>query len=400
MTQKPSDPTAAATPADAVIITDLRAEVATLLQRVATLEAQLLHHRHPHPPPKRPHVPPKAAPPAVAPDGLAVSFFAPSAEPDVTTPAGPPAPAPAISSADVQTALQALFPSAPVDSKVTASVLAALPQGPAYPAAPPVPGVGGGLTYYVAHAEHFRMRGTHSSFVGELPMVRFPLPLTGDFGNNLPPIVPTAIGYLIPNDRTIASVAMIPQLTGGMTAARVDLITAPRSPSAAGARFGAVATYLCYANATDTQPSFFIIEAGTATGVPMVTFLSPDMSPIINKNTQYKPTPFSRTDNYYSAWLEMNPAQPDEPQQMIVTTTDTSGGPTDPDVGDTPYVQVRITYEKQTAPPAYSPLGLILEAAARVGVIGSAIGVDPGVTEDIAKLLLSWTLSWEEKPGS
>ena len=45
----------------------------------------------------------------------------------------------------------------------------------------------------------------------------------------------------------------------------------------------------------------------------------------------HQPTPFSKPTNWYSGWLTMSTADPNEPQTLVVTSTDTSNDPKDPD---------------------------------------------------------------------
>src|SRR5580693_5746848 len=68
-------------------------------------------------------------------------------------------------------------------------------------------GAADAFKYYVANATHTRALGINSSFLGQLPLVRFPLPATGNFDTDPVPTLHTAIGDVTPGDRKIASVA-------------------------------------------------------------------------------------------------------------------------------------------------------------------------------------------------
>jgi hypothetical protein len=306
----------------------------------------------------------------------------------------------------VKAALAAIFPSATITDDIVNDVLNEMrapgSSGARAAAALHAPdlaaslGSGPPLSYYMANAQHARKRGTGSVFVGHLPLVRFSLPATGNFDTDPVPTIRTAIGDLDPGDRKIASVAMLPQFTD-QVAERIDLLSPPRA-AVVNARFGAVALYLCYAHATDDRPSFYILEAGTATGDAMVLFMAQGMAPIPYTQTAYQPTPFSKPTNYYTGTLTMSALAPDEPDTVVITSTDTSGQ--GPDAGNTPYIVVTLQYQKLLGPPVYDPVGLTLQAAARVGLIGRAIDVDPGVTENIAAVLLGWTLQWDSPPGT
>jgi hypothetical protein len=294
-----------------------------------------------------------------------------------------------IDDASVQDALQKLFPDATIDQGVVSRVKGALAAGgttpPAVgPAAPP------GVTFYRADAQHARVRGATSTFVGHLPIVRVRLPATGSLLDV--PVIQTPLGVLIPNDRKIASVEQAPNFTTEPVA-QIDLLTPPRAPDAGGGRFGAIAVYLCYDTPGAAAPTSYILEAGTATGQPQVLFPSQGMNPILNRQTSYEPTPFSKSTNFYSGKLTMNG---NEPQSLVVSSTDTSGQ--GPGAGPTPYITVTIQYTKLAAPPSYDPLALLVEAAARVGIIGNAIGVNPGIAPEIAAALAGWALSWVNKP--
>src|SRR4029077_8046228 len=86
---------------------------------------------------------------------------------------------------------------------------------------------------------------------------------------------------------------------------RIDLITPAR---AANTRFGAIAVYLGYRNKADRGPSFYLLEAGTATGDAKMIYFSPSMKPITSVTSYYLPTPFVTMRNTYSGGLTMKPA--------------------------------------------------------------------------------------------
>jgi len=297
--------------------------------------------------------------------------------------------------ASVQTALQDAFPGAAQKVTITTAtdIIDAVNAG-----TQPVPAGGAaGFRYYMAQATHSRTIGTNSSFVGNLPLVRVPLPQSGNFDTNLVPVIQTGIGALIPEDRLIASVDMVSELFGhAQPVARVDLLTPARAPGVKGARFGAFATYLCYANAADLFPSWYILEGGTAPGVPRVLYASQGMDWIVNKQLGYQPTTFSKVTDWVSGLLVMHG---NEPYSLEIRVSDTSGKGPDADPSK-PYVQVYIQYIPLPGPSDNNPFGLIIEAAARLSVIGDAIGMDAGITEDIAAFFGAETLNWITKPGS
>lgn len=243
--------------------------------------------------------------------------------------------------------------------------------------APPAPPVDA-FTYYVAHARHARYDHPTHAFTGYLPLVR--VRLVAKTVNAV--TIKTAIGDVIPQDHLFASVSQIGFKYGddiGFQPERVDLITPARH---GGARFGAIAVYLGYKNANDAEPSFYVLEAGLATGESRMAFLSPDMDVIPPRKKWYKPTPFTTEDSYYTGSLEMNG---DEPDKLIVHALSPSL---------TPEVEVVVTYEK-TAPKPIWPALITAEAAARIG----SIGVKRGqlIFEDILAPIGDH-LPWEIKP--
>src|SRR5262249_53939720 len=148
----------------------------------------------------------------------------------------------------------------------------------------------------------------------------------------------------------------------------------------------------CYEGANDTAPSFYILEAGTAAGQPKVLFYGERLGQWIkNQHVGYDPTPFSSPKNYYNGILRMREDDPNEPHTLTVE------GRTSIDADW--YIQVNVTYHQLTAPPAYKPLSLILEAAARVGCVAKALGVDTDASIDIATTVLGGSLEWITKPG-
>src|SRR5262245_56450596 len=139
-------------------------------------------------------------------------------------------------------ALKAAFPDADVGNDLSSAMSEAVHQGDTISSteaaklpSPPTAFTesDAAIGYSAARGVHRRVGGTHSLFEGILPQVRVRLP---DKGGMEP--IETGIGLVIPQDRKILSAAHIKPLVG-RTAARVELITAPRLPDAQGSRFGA-----------------------------------------------------------------------------------------------------------------------------------------------------------------
>ncbi len=240
--------------------------------------------------------------------------------------------------AAIRNALTRAFPSANVTDEIVASVAAVLAAHPKLP-----PGHGADTAQmdlapvarhvrekehhlYLGKATHHRVKAIppeakamQSEFMLALPMVRVTLPasLTAEGA-----IVATEIGDVdLRNDHLLGSVDLIAAKYGGAgylgaRPERVDLITPPRS---SGSRFAAIALYLGYRHLADRSPSFYLLEAGTATGDAKMIYFSPDMKPIKHATSYYLPTPFVSMRNTYDGALSMRPA-PDEgePERLVV----------------------------------------------------------------------------------
>ncbi len=178
-----------------------------------------------------------------------------------------------------------------------------------------------------------------SEFVMDLPMVRVTLPegLAAEH-----PVIQTEIGDVdLSRDHLLGSIDMIAEKYAdakhlGYRPARVDLITPARS---AHGRFGAIAVYLGYKNKTDRGPSFYLLEAGTATGDAKMIYYSPTMAPIPRVTSYYLPTPFVTMSNTYSGGITMQPApNEDEPDTLLVESRV-------PGAKD-PYITVTVKYKR------------------------------------------------------
>ncbi len=237
-----------------------------------------------------------------------------------------------------------------------------------------------GRSYYIAAATHSRIINPHHSFTAYLPLVKVELPQTDQ---EAVPIT-TAIGDINPTDRLLISVEQVAfkyQAELGYVPGKVELIAPAR---VLGARFGAIIVYTGYRNAADTTPSFYILEAGTATGETMMTFFSPDMGVIPPRKKWYAPTPFTTPDEYYTGQFVMNGTEPGELHVQALDTDQT-----------TVKVKVDVVYEK-SEPRMIYPALLTAEAAARVG----AISVKKG--ELIFETLfapIGFALPWKDYPS-
>ncbi len=238
--------------------------------------------------------------------------------------------------------------------------------------------------YYIAHAEHDRLLPIRSTFVGHLPQARLVLPK-----RDADKRARTPMGVALRSDRKLPSVAAVNRYLGRQAAERVELITAVRR---GGARFGAIALYLCYREEGDAAPSFYFLEAGTATGLPKVLYYAPSLSAEVQYHTGYKPTPFSSDQYFYRGALTMRADDPNEPKELVVSVSERERG--------APYAKITVDYERRAERPKYRPLRLIVEAVARIVAIGRAMDVKVGGTEKFAAGLRKRPLEWIHKPGS
>ena len=250
---------------------------------------------------------------------------------------------------------------------------------------------------YLGHADHHRVKSMgpnaqpmQSRFNLPLPMVRVPLPptLTAQSSN-----IQTVLGEVdLRRDHLLGSIDLIAGKYGGADylgyrPARVDLITPARS---ANSRFGAMAVYLGYRRSDDRSPSFYLLEAGTATGDAKMIYFSPAMRPIDQVTSYYLPTPFVTMQYTYSGGLTMQAApNDDEPDQLIVRSYAT---------GDRdPYITVTVKYQRSPTFELPLPIELIADAGARVALIARTMGVS---AVDLQNHLanLADNLQWLEHP--
>ncbi|MEY4575740.1 MAG: hypothetical protein RL701_443 [Pseudomonadota bacterium] len=230
--------------------------------------------------------------------------------------------------------------------------------------------------YYEAHATHARKTAPGSVFTGDLPLVRFQIPDHGT-AQTLQKIDSPA-GELLPVDRLYSSVDVLwatyhhdPAIARWGRPGRVDVIAPPRL---AGARFAAVSLYLCYVHPNDPAPSFYLLEAGLATGQARMPFLGRSMDAVILAQTQYKPTRFAEPFHVYRGRLAMHADAPSEPDTLWIEVF-----PKFPLTQ--PYLEVTIVYERLAQPVLKNPFQLAVEAGARVQAIADALGVSSELAE-------------------
>jgi hypothetical protein len=236
--------------------------------------------------------------------------------------------------------------------------------------------VGHDFSYYDGLAVHERAEQhgaapgevPHSKFEGILPLVRLQLPAAPAAAGGV--IAQTAIGTVFVNDHLLTSVPHVQRemnvrfgLSFG-SVQRVDVVT----PARASGRFGAISLYLGYREG-DATPSFYILEAGLATGAPVRLYPARDLSKILQAPTAYLPTPFVQLSNSYDGELRL---EQNDPATLVVRSF---REPRNPAAGWR--VQVVVTYLPRTAATVskQAPGDLTLVAAERIAAIGAAIGV-------------------------
>jgi hypothetical protein len=311
--------------------------------------------------------------------------------------------------AAVRRALTRAFPQATVTEDVVSATVRLLREGPAptASAARAAPREAAPISRRVQEKEHHLYLGdaTHhrvksispasqpmqSEFTMALPMVRVTLPEKLDAANTT---IATEIGDVdLSRDHLLGSIDLLHAKYGdakhlGYRPARVDIITPARL---ANGRFGAMAIYLGYRGKTDRGPSFYMLEAGTATGDAKMIYFSPDMKPIASVTSYYLPTPFVSMRNTYSGGLTMQPApNEDEPAQLVVNSF--AVGEKDP------YITVTVKYKRAPTMDVPLPVEITADAGARVALIAKTMGIESavdlqGVLADLAK-----TFNWREYP--
>lgn len=224
-----------------------------------------------------------------------------------------------------------------------------------------------------------------------LPMVRVTLPEKLEAGKT---ILATEIGDVdLTRDHLLGSIDLVDAKYGGSAylggrPARVDLITPAR---AVGSRFGAIAVYLGYRKKTDRGPSFYMLEAGTATGDAKMIYFSPDMKPIQSVTSYYLPTPFVSMRNTYSGGITMQAApNEDEPDQLVIHSY--AAGEKDP------YITVTLKYRRTPTLELPIPIEITADAGARVALIAKTMGIASAVELEPVLAELAKTLYWREYP--
>jgi hypothetical protein len=204
-----------------------------------------------------------------------------------------------------------------------------------------------GFRYYDVEAIHDRAIPDLDPFKGRLSMVRVTLPQT----NAQIADIQTGIGSVGVRDHLYRSVEEFKttyQEPPYTHTTRLDLVTPPRE---LGVRFGAVSAYLGYTGGA--LPTFYVLEAGTATGDPKVPFACATIDGSIVAYGGYHPTPFSNKSHVYRGTLTV---VGDSPAKLSMTSEATP---------HQPYITLTVTFTETTTPRNIWPGFLI----ARAGLI-------------------------------
>jgi hypothetical protein len=208
-----------------------------------------------------------------------------------------------------------------------------------------------GFRYYDVASTHDRIVPNYDPFVGYLSMVRVTLPLSNADVHD----IHTGIGTVAVGDHIYRSVQEFKQTyldAPYSHTTRLDLVTPPRE---LGLRFGAVSAYLGYTNGSGT-PTFYVLEAGTATGDPKVPFACATIDGSIVAFTDYQPTPFAKKSHVYRGSLQV---VGDNPDVLNITSEATA---------HSPYIRITAKFTETTTPKNIWPGFLIVRAAAIVTV--------------------------------
>jgi len=206
----------------------------------------------------------------------------------------------------------------------------------------------GAYRYYEVHATHHRLLPNMPAFVGHFAMARVTLPMT------TPQTFQTRLGVVQPHDHILATVEEVRDKYGSLLPypiQRVDAITPARL---GGARFGAISVLLGYEDAA-ANPTFYILEGGTAGGDAKVTYFGKTIDTTIVRFGGYKPSPFASAQHAYSGTLELTG---DSPKTVTIEVRRLS----DHD----PYIKITASFAETPNPPVIWPGFLTLEAASIV----------------------------------
>ncbi len=247
-----------------------------------------------------------------------------------------------------------------------------------------------GKTYYVVTPVHSRVALSEGceQFQQPVPMARYRLPETGQEN------ISTSLGKAYAGDRKFNNMKDLRDRVSkslGYSPARADVIAGIRDWG----RFAPVTLYLGYRNENDKAPSFYVVEAGIATGQSRTLYLAKDFDKNqVQAQSMYDPTQFANNAHWYNARLVM---AGDDPQMVTIFSGETK------DI-DKAYVKITLTYVKQyQAPKNIVAYDYLLDASMRLAAIGEAVGLTRknntfGILQGPLAYLGRTELNWYAKP--
>lgn len=239
------------------------------------------------------------------------------------------------------------------------------------------------VCYYHVAARHSRVSGPgQHSFVAEFPMVRVKLPEANARDMD------TAIGRVYAGDHKLYTVDHFRQKYGktlGKYVKYVELITPARFPAHLGSRFSAVSVFALYG--IQGELVSYVLEAGMATGEPMVCYVSQDASALITEPCWYEPTPFSDEKNWYVGGAKW---KRDELSSVYVEVRT--------ERNERAHMAVEAVFSREASPPdPILPAKLTAMAGLRVAAIAHSMGRADAIMNLLAPF--GYELPWIKKPS-
>lgn len=234
---------------------------------------------------------------------------------------------------------------------------------------------------YTMSAFHRRVTPFESSFTGDLQVVRVSL------GDQASDTFETSIGKVEQDDHLLFSAEDVRSQYGYLLPyeiERVDLVTPARYDFF---RFAPLALFLGYRHANDPEPSFFILEAGTATGQAKQLYFAPTLDTTIVQRSGYEPTPFSKAEDFYRGQLIMDGNDP-------ATLTIASSRERTSD----PYITIEAEFTREVPSEVTFPGVETAVAALRVETIARGMQWDLNLFEELMAEVGERLLEWDQKP--
>lgn len=244
-------------------------------------------------------------------------------------------------------------------------------------------------TLYALRAEHRRDAPFNAGFTESCQAVRVRLPKTPEQAKT----IWTHLGAVNQSDHIIFSIS---EVAGRYSQAfgktpdleRVDLITGARYLDLV--RFSPISIYLAYEKEQDTQPIFYFLESGSATGSPEVLYYVDSMGGSIHERSGFSFTPFACPANWYNGGLKMNSAGT-EPELIAFSVAQNKNG-------ERHYLDLAISYSVVGAEHVICPGEQFVIAVMRVFALGLGLELE---NSDLARAFGEFCrdlLPWDEAP--